>query len=645
MIFSQYRESVYEITEMLSEHEDIKPMEFVGQSSGGNRKTVTQKEQLAVVQKFREGGYNTLVSTCVGEEGLDIGEVDLIINYDSQKSPIRLIQRMGRTGRKREGRIVVLLTEGKEEQSYLTSLSKKKNIYKVILNGQKHFNFYQNNPLMIPKGLKPKCHKMKIVLPEEQQEEKPKKTSKKKEKVIEENEEPKKKTKAPKGSKKKSKNVEEQKEDSFCSQRFPDLDLDVTSNKENVTISVSKTPKLNTTQLKLFSDSNVLNIKSTKLDSDILNKQKIVPDPPNFKRIFKCLSKKSKENEDIFCTSFDLGECIRLWQTDEDDFMVCKETSLNVTNSLDESSLIEKFENFYINLIDGLSDSDEDNDDEKLPNITSPGQEQSVHSIDVQSMIIDDTLSLSHKEVDQMPKIETIQNDQEFKPIKETTLNDLFMDDDGEDDDLKYLNDINLDAKSNQYCIDETIHEEPKVKVVNKALNLVKNENVKEGNSSPLTAQNSSTPRSILKKRTQISYSPLSYSPMVDDKNELSVNYADKSISMIGMTQALDLLNSTRKQKANEIKSEVVDLFDMKSTLSFLFGNDLTPNVVNNSIQVLDCTNFESNDKRTRRLRFDEASIIETSGHKKSFRSEDEDSIIFRKRVSYLFFKYKKLFI
>jgi ATP-dependent Lhr-like helicase len=36
----------------------------------------------------------------VGEEGLDIGEVDLIICYDSQKSPIRLIQRMGRTGRR-----------------------------------------------------------------------------------------------------------------------------------------------------------------------------------------------------------------------------------------------------------------------------------------------------------------------------------------------------------------------------------------------------------------------------------------------------------------------------------------------------------------------------------------------------------------
>lgn len=28
-----------------------------------------------VVRVFKEGGYNTLVATCIGEEGLDIGEV------------------------------------------------------------------------------------------------------------------------------------------------------------------------------------------------------------------------------------------------------------------------------------------------------------------------------------------------------------------------------------------------------------------------------------------------------------------------------------------------------------------------------------------------------------------------------------------
>ncbi len=64
-----------------------------------------------MVRRFRTGGFNTIVATCVGEEGLDIGEVDLIICYDAPKSPVRMVQRMGRTGRKRDGRIVVLLSE------------------------------------------------------------------------------------------------------------------------------------------------------------------------------------------------------------------------------------------------------------------------------------------------------------------------------------------------------------------------------------------------------------------------------------------------------------------------------------------------------------------------------------------------------
>ena len=70
----------------------IKVMEFVGQSGGtSGKKGLTQKEQIEVVRRFKEGGFNTLVATCVGEEGLDIGEVDLIVCYDVSKSPIRYL--------------------------------------------------------------------------------------------------------------------------------------------------------------------------------------------------------------------------------------------------------------------------------------------------------------------------------------------------------------------------------------------------------------------------------------------------------------------------------------------------------------------------------------------------------------------------
>ncbi|XP_078090285.1 Fanconi anemia group M protein [Mustelus asterias] len=164
MIFSSFRDSVQEIAEMLSKHNPlVRVMTFVGHSSGKNTKGFTQKEQLEVVKRFREGGYNTLVCTCVGEEGLDIGEVDLIICFDAQKSPIRLVQRMGRTGRKRQGRIVVLLAEGREERNYNQSQCSKRNIYKTILgNGNKSFHLYTNSPRMIPNGLNPVAHKMHV---------------------------------------------------------------------------------------------------------------------------------------------------------------------------------------------------------------------------------------------------------------------------------------------------------------------------------------------------------------------------------------------------------------------------------------------------------------------------------------------------
>jgi ATP-dependent DNA helicase MPH1 len=65
-----------------------------------------------------------LISTCIGEEGLDIGEVDCIVCYDGGHSPIRSIQRRGRTGRKRAGSVFFLLMEGKEWEDYKNGMKK-----------------------------------------------------------------------------------------------------------------------------------------------------------------------------------------------------------------------------------------------------------------------------------------------------------------------------------------------------------------------------------------------------------------------------------------------------------------------------------------------------------------------------------------
>ncbi|KAL0437937.1 UNVERIFIED_CONTAM: DEAD-box ATP-dependent RNA helicase FANCM [Sesamum latifolium] len=109
IIFSNFRGSVRDILNALTNiGEFVKATEFIGQSSGKTLKGQSQKVQQAVLQKFRTGGYNVIVATSIGEEGLDIMEVDLVVCFDANVSPLRMIQRMGRTGRKHEGRVDIL---------------------------------------------------------------------------------------------------------------------------------------------------------------------------------------------------------------------------------------------------------------------------------------------------------------------------------------------------------------------------------------------------------------------------------------------------------------------------------------------------------------------------------------------------------
>lgn len=69
------------------------------------------------VQSFRQLCCSQ-VATCIGEEGLDIPDVDLIVCLDVSSSPTRSVQRMGRTGRHRAGRVVYILSEGAEQDKY-----------------------------------------------------------------------------------------------------------------------------------------------------------------------------------------------------------------------------------------------------------------------------------------------------------------------------------------------------------------------------------------------------------------------------------------------------------------------------------------------------------------------------------------------
>ncbi|OJJ47912.1 hypothetical protein ASPZODRAFT_131517 [Penicilliopsis zonata CBS 506.65] len=168
MIFVHFRDSAEEVTRVLKRYEPmIRPHVFVGQSSAKGSEGMDQKKQLAIVEKFKKGTYNTIVATSIGEEGLDIGEVDLIVCYDSSASPIRMLQRMGRTGRKRAGNITLLLMKGKEEDSYMKAKDNYEKMQQMIASGSR-FTFHTDiSPRILPAGIKPEADKREIEIPPE----------------------------------------------------------------------------------------------------------------------------------------------------------------------------------------------------------------------------------------------------------------------------------------------------------------------------------------------------------------------------------------------------------------------------------------------------------------------------------------------
>lgn len=168
MIFVHFRDSAEEVARVLKRHEPmIRPHVFVGQSSAKGSEGMDQKTQLSIIEKFKKGTFNTLVATSIGEEGLDIGEVDLIVCYDSSSSPIRMLQRMGRTGRKRAGNIVLLLMEGKEHDNYAKAKDNYEKMQEKIANGSEFSYHDERSARIVPKDVNPVVDKRKVEIPSE----------------------------------------------------------------------------------------------------------------------------------------------------------------------------------------------------------------------------------------------------------------------------------------------------------------------------------------------------------------------------------------------------------------------------------------------------------------------------------------------
>ena len=153
IIFTQYRETASSIVDKLKSLSRVYPSVFVGQtkksSSSGISSGLNQKSQKEIINKFRSGEINVLVATSIGEEGLDIPEVSLVLFYEPIPSAIRKIQRAGRTARLSPGKLFILVTENtRDEIHHYASAARERKMYKTLDLVKEEMKNKDNNPTL-----------------------------------------------------------------------------------------------------------------------------------------------------------------------------------------------------------------------------------------------------------------------------------------------------------------------------------------------------------------------------------------------------------------------------------------------------------------------------------------------------------------
>ena len=133
IVFATFRDTVTALETAIGDLEGSIPIPFIGQSKRASGSGLTAKQQVERIEKFRSGKGNVLIATSVGEEGLDIPSADLVIFYEPVASEIRTIQRRGRTGRHRDGDVVVLIAEDtRDEGARAAALRREENMHRAV---------------------------------------------------------------------------------------------------------------------------------------------------------------------------------------------------------------------------------------------------------------------------------------------------------------------------------------------------------------------------------------------------------------------------------------------------------------------------------------------------------------------------------
>ncbi|KAF9207251.1 Dicer-like protein 1 [Haplosporangium sp. Z 27] len=112
IVFVQRRDTAISLCLLLQEMEILqgclRVQVFTGHGDDQEKiLRMTQREQQEIIEKFKKGEYNLLISTSVAEEGIDIQPCNLVVRFDPATSSTGYIQSKGRA-RKRDSRYIIM---------------------------------------------------------------------------------------------------------------------------------------------------------------------------------------------------------------------------------------------------------------------------------------------------------------------------------------------------------------------------------------------------------------------------------------------------------------------------------------------------------------------------------------------------------
>ena len=100
---------------------------------------IPQAKREKVMQKFRDGKLNVLVATDVASRGIDVDDVDCVLNYDIPAENEYYIHRIGRTGRARKKGVAISLLGSLLDKAKLDEIAKWSNFTVTpvkLINGE-----------------------------------------------------------------------------------------------------------------------------------------------------------------------------------------------------------------------------------------------------------------------------------------------------------------------------------------------------------------------------------------------------------------------------------------------------------------------------------------------------------------------------